>query len=97
MADPVSWYLVEPGWDVVDRAGEPVGQVLQVAGDPEVDIFDGLHVRPGGGGDLFVEADRVARIEEGRIELDASRAGLEATPAEPPGGVEMRRDRSQDL
>jgi hypothetical protein len=97
VADPVSWYLVEPGWEVVDRTGEEVGEVLGVAGDTEADIFDGLHVRPRGGRELFVAAEHVTRIEEGRIELDASRAGLEAAPVDPPGGSEIRRDRSEDL
>jgi hypothetical protein len=97
VSEPVSWYLVEPGWEVVDRHGEEVGTVLQVAGDLEADIFDGLRVRPRrGDDDLFVEADRVARIFEGRIELDTSHAGLQATDSDPPGGVELRRDRSQD-
>jgi hypothetical protein len=97
VSEPVSWYLVEPGWRVVDRDGEPVGEVLEVTGDPEADIFDGLHVRPPHGGDLYVGADRVGRIVEGRIEATESREVLAAGPCHPPGGAEIRRDRSRDL
>ena len=92
MADPVSWYLVEPGWEVVDSAGEALGEVLTVTGDSDADIFDGLQVRPPGARELFVTANRVARIEEGRIELNESRAQLEASSAQPPGGAEIRTE-----
>ena len=89
MADPVSWYLVEPGGEVVDSTGEALGEVLSVTGDSDADIFDGLEVRPAGARELFVLAERVARIEEGRIEVAASRAELDASSAAPPGGAEI--------
>ena len=90
MADPVSWYLVEPGWEVVDSTGEALGEVLRVTGDAEADIFDGLEVRPPGARELFVPAEHVVRIEEGRIEVGASRAELDASSAQAPGGAEIR-------
>ena len=71
MADPVSWLLVEPGWEVVDRDGGRAGDVHKVVGDFERDIFDGLtlHTRllakP-----RYIPAERVTRILEGRIETD---------------------------
>ena len=71
MADPVSWLLVEPGWEVVDRDGARIGTVHQVLGDFQADIFDGLAVhtrlldKP-----RYIPAERVTRILEGRIETD---------------------------
>jgi hypothetical protein len=69
--DPVSWFLIEPGWSVVASDGSAVGNVDAVIGDSGKDIFDGLAVsssalaRP-----RYVPAERVATIYEGRIELD---------------------------
>ena len=34
MADPVSWLLIEPGWEVVDANGERIGKVDEVLGEP---------------------------------------------------------------
>ena len=31
--DPVSWFMIEPGWTVVASNGEEVGSVDEVAGD----------------------------------------------------------------
>ena len=64
MADPVSWLLIEPGWEVVDESGERVGKVDEVLGEREADIWDGLTVS----GD-YVAAEDVAEIVEGRITL----------------------------
>jgi hypothetical protein len=64
MADPVSWLLIEPGWEVVDANGKRVGKVKEVLGEREADIWDGLTVD----GD-YVAAERVAGIVEGRITL----------------------------
>jgi hypothetical protein len=66
MADPVSWLMIEPGWDVVGPAGESVGHVDAVLGDKEHDIWDGLTVSGG-----YVAAERVGTIVDGRITLTA--------------------------
>src|SRR3954465_12510827 len=42
MADPTSWFTIESGWDVQDRAGTVIGEVTEVVGDEDADIFDGL-------------------------------------------------------
>jgi hypothetical protein len=78
MSDQVSWMIVEPGWDVVDAEGKRVGQVKEVLGDTDKDIFSGLAVSPG----LFkptkyVPAELVGRIEEGLIRLSTSRGDFE--------------------
>jgi uncharacterized protein YrrD len=70
MADPVSWFLIEPGWNVVTSDGKEVAEVREVVGDTGADIFDGLVVvkgllrRP-----KYVPAEDVKTIYEGRIEL----------------------------
>lgn len=70
MTDPVSWLLIEPGWEVVDAQGESVGKVDEVIGDPERDIFDGLNVSAGLLGETrYVAAEDVGEITEGRVQL----------------------------
>jgi len=64
MADPVSWLMIEKGWDVVDARGNDVGTVDEVLGDTDADIWDGLTVSG-----EYVAAERVASIVDGRITL----------------------------
>jgi uncharacterized protein YrrD len=87
MADPVSWLLIEQGWDVVDSAGEDVGKVEEVVGDSTRDIFNGLTLATG----LFargqyVPAEQVGEIVEGRVQLSLSKDEVERLPeyTEPP-------------
>ena len=87
MADPVSWKLIEPGWTVVDSAGERLGTVDEVTGDAEADIFDGLAVvsslfsQP-----RYVPSEQVGAITEGQVQLRVESAafGREETYVEPP-------------
>lgn len=70
MSDPVSWLLIEPGWEVVDANGDDVGKVEEVVGDREDDIFSGLNVATSLlGKPEFVPAERVGEITEGRVQL----------------------------
>jgi rRNA processing protein Gar1 len=62
--DPVSWLLVERGWNVVDAQGSKVGKVDEVLGDEQTDIFHGLVVD----GET-IPSERVAEIREGEIRL----------------------------
>ena len=72
MSDPVSWLLIEAGWEVVGADGESVGKVHEVVGDQERDIFDGLQVSSGRVGEpQYVPAEEVGEITEGRIQLTA--------------------------
>jgi len=66
MADPVSWLLIEKGWEVIDASGTRIGKVDEVLGDHETDIWDGLTVDGN-----YVAAERVGEIVEGRITLKA--------------------------
>ena len=71
MADPVSWFLIAEGWEVVDRDGGGIGRVEEVLADEQQDIFDGLAVaikllgRP-----RYVPAERVTTIVEHRVGTD---------------------------
>ena len=72
MSDPVSWFLIEPGWEVVGADGESVGKVHEVVGDQERDIFDGLQVTAGlVGGPRYVPSEEVGEITVGRVQLTA--------------------------
>jgi hypothetical protein len=74
MADPVSWFLIRPGWKVVAADGHEIGRVDEVAGDDTHDIFDGLAVATSPlGKPRYVPAEQVASIEEGTVHLSLSR------------------------
>jgi hypothetical protein len=71
--DPVSWLMIEPGWEVVAADGTEVGKVEEIVGDSGTDIFNGLSVSIGLlGKPKYVPAERVRVITEGRVELDLS-------------------------
>lgn len=89
-ADPVSYLLIEQGWDVVGSDGSRVGNVEEVLADLDADIFDGLTVNPGlTKTPRYVPAERVAEILEGRVVLDAHADAFESEFPEwtgtPPG------------
>ena len=95
MADPVSWFVIEPGWEVVDRDGQQVGRVEETIGDSTHDIFDGLSIAPGVfGSSRYVPAEQVAEITEGRVRLSLDRAGAEALAQyrEPPTTARIEPD-----
>jgi hypothetical protein len=88
MAELVSWFLIEPGWSVLDRSGAEIGAVTVVVGDEDMDIFDGLRIATEGE-ERYVPGDRVGPIEEGTVTVQATLDDLEPTPAgDEPGGVE---------
>ena len=89
-ADPVSYLLIERGWEVVASDGDRVGDVDEVLADMNADIFDGLTVDQGlTKTPRYVPSERVAQILEGRVVLDALAAAFEAEFPEwtgtPPG------------
>jgi hypothetical protein len=93
MADPVSWLLIERGWQVVDADGNDVGKVEEVVGDSGRDIFNGLTIATG----LFargqyVPAEQVAEITEGQVRLSLSKAEIEHLPeySEPPPSEQIQ-------
>src|SRR3954447_11775014 len=70
VADPVSWYVIERGWEVVGGDGETLGKIEETVGDSTHDIFDGLTVATGLLGKArYVPAELVGEIVEGRVSL----------------------------
>jgi hypothetical protein len=78
MADPVSWLLIEAGWKVLAADGSQVGQVDEVVGDSNADIFDGLAIattrfdKP-----RYVPSEQVDEITEGTVRLSLTQAQVE--------------------
>jgi hypothetical protein len=100
MADPVSWFLIEPGWKVVDSTGAEVGSVAEVVGDSADDIFNGLAISTSLlGKPRYVPAERVGTITEGHVELAMSKAELEGLGEykEPPTTAEILPDEASRL
>jgi len=78
VADPVSWYVIERGWEVVGNDGETLGKIEETVGDSTRDIFDGLTVATGLLGKArYVPAELVGEIVEGRIALTIDRERFE--------------------
>ena len=70
MADPVSWFLIEPGWRVVGSDAEEIGRVDEAIGDDGADLFHGLAVATGLlGRPRYVPAEQVAAIYDGEVQL----------------------------
>jgi Uncharacterized protein conserved in bacteria (DUF2171) len=88
--DPVSWFLIEPGWKVAAADGTEVGKVEELVGDTGEDIFNGLAVSTGLlGRPKYVPAERVRLITEGRVELDLSSSEIQRLgehEPQPPSG-----------
>ena len=77
-ADPVSWFLIEPGWSVVDCDGDEAGKVAEVLGDTERDIFDGLAVAIAVfSAPRYLPAERVTNIIEGFVQVDLNTPELD--------------------
>ena len=89
---PVSWLMIDPGWDVVASDGQRVGKVAERIGDSNVDIFDGLSVSPGlASKDRYVPAEQVALITPGTVRLTITSAHFrrESAYEEPPPSEEV--------
>jgi hypothetical protein len=68
--DPVSWLVIEPGWNVVGSDSSHLGSVHEVVGDSGKDIFNGLAVSPGLlKSSRYVPAEQVAEITQGEVRL----------------------------
>lgn len=76
--DPVSWFMIEPGWKVVDDGGAEVGSVDEIIGDSSDDIFNGLSISTSLlGRPRYVPSEQVGSITEGRVQLTISKAEAE--------------------
>lgn len=76
--DPVSWLLIRPGWKVVASDGAELGEVDEVAGDDEHDLFDGLAVATSRlGKPRYVPSEDVGEITQGVVRLTVTQAEAE--------------------
>ncbi len=97
MSDPVSWLVIEPGWEVVDRDGHPVGRVEETVGDSSVDVFDGLSIATSLlGRPRYVPSEQVAEITDGRVRLELTGAEVARLGEylEPPTSAEIEPEQA---
>lgn len=90
--DPVSWFLIEPGWKVLDASGDEVGSVDEIVGDSSDDIFNGLSVSTSLlGRPRYVPSEQVGAITEGQIRLTIGKEQIEQLGEyeEPPTTAEI--------
>jgi hypothetical protein len=93
--DPVSWLLIRRGWKVVTADGAEYGQVDEVAGDENSDIFDGLAVATSAfAKPRYVPAEQVAEITDGVVHLSvgAEEAAAFGEYLEPASSEEIEPD-----
>jgi hypothetical protein len=98
--DPVSWFVIESGWKVVDAEGEDVGSVDEVVGDSGDDIFNGLSLSTGLlGRPVYVPSEQVGRITQGRVHLKLTKEQVRHLEEyeEPPTSAEIEPDRAGAL
>ncbi|MDX6506714.1 MAG: hypothetical protein QOE36_81 [Gaiellaceae bacterium] len=77
--DPVSWLVIERGWEVKGPGGDEIGRVDEVIGDKNADIFNGLALSEGlFKGRRYVPAERVHGIYEGLVEVDLTSEQVDA-------------------
>jgi hypothetical protein len=96
MSDPVSWFMIEPGWKVVDRDGVEVGSVDEVVGDSTNDIFNGLGISTSLlGRPHYVPAEQVGEITDEHVQLTLTKDDVEHLEEfeEPPTTAEILPDR----
>jgi hypothetical protein len=86
--DPVSWLQIAQGWSVVTSDGLSIGSVVQIEGDKQDDIFDGLAVQSAQSGPIvYVPGEQVGLIYPGRVTLkiaSADAGALETFQTPPP-------------
>ena len=100
MSDPVSWFMIEPGWKVVDAAGNEIGSVDSVVGDSAEDIFNGLAVSTGFlEGSRYVPSERVQEITEGQVHVRMTADELQQMDEyeEPPASLEIEGEKASLL
>jgi hypothetical protein len=77
----VSWKALERDAVAVTSDGDEGARVVEVVGDKNADIFSGLVIRLGTFGEpRYLPAERVRGIWPRRVEVDVSKAELEALP-----------------
>ena len=87
MSDPLSWLMIERGWEVLDADGREVGKVEETVGDSTHDIFNGLTIATGLlARGQYVPAEQVGEITDGQVRLKLRQAEIANLPEheEPP-------------
>jgi hypothetical protein len=100
VADPVSWLMIEPGWDVLAADGSKVGAVDEVVGDSSLDIFDGLAIATSAlGKPRYVPAEQAGEITEGTVRLKLTREQVDRLGEylEPATSAEIEADNKGGL
>src|SRR5207244_10355653 len=95
--DPVSWFVIEPGWKVVDAEDQEVGSVDEVVGDSSDDIFNGLSISTSLlGRPHYLPSEHVGAITQGRVQLKLTKdqIGRLAEFEEPPTSAEILPDQA---
>jgi hypothetical protein len=94
--DPVSWYLIESGWRVEAADGTEIAHVVEVIGDENEDIFDGLAVASGLHRPRYVPSEKVSSIVVGTVSLTLSRTEVETLEeyVEPPPSLEIEGEKA---
>jgi hypothetical protein len=95
VADPVSWFLIERGWQVLGSDGSELGTVEETVGDSQLDIFDGLTVATGLLSKArYVPAEQVEEIVEGTVKLSIGKDEFDRLGGheQPPPGTKIRPD-----
>jgi hypothetical protein len=99
-SDPVSWFMIEAGWKVVDSDGKEIGSVDEVVGDSSDDIFNGLSVSTSVlGKPRYVASEQVQSITEGcvRLKLSKEQVGRLGEFEEPPTTAEISPEEAGPL
>jgi hypothetical protein len=93
--DPVSWFVIEPGWKVIDAEGQEIGSVDEVVGDSSDDIFNGLSISTSLlGRPRYVPSEQVGTITQGHVQLKLTKdqIGRLGEFEEPPTTAEILPD-----
>jgi len=79
MSERVAWVMIERGWKVFASDGSEVGRVEEVAGDENVDIFDGLAISSDllGRAKKYVPSEQVGEIYAGEVHLKLAPAAVD--------------------
>jgi hypothetical protein len=77
----VSWKAIERDAVVVTKDGHEAAHVVEVAGDPDADIFDGLVLQAGSlEARRYLPSERVSAIWPRLVDVDVSADELKTLP-----------------
>jgi hypothetical protein len=93
LGERASWRTLGPGADVFSADGRRVGAVQSVLAEPAVDVFEGVIIdtRIGPGGWRYVDADQIAGIYGGFIELKLPAAQVHELPRPMPAPAALEQ------